>query len=263
MPTPYEILGVSENASQDEVKKAYRKKARENHPDLNPDDPQAAERMNQINDAYDRIMNPEKYARERRTANPGQQGGSAYNPYGQRTQGNPYGQRTTYGEQGPGGNTYGWSSNTYTWEDIFGFGFGGPVDPSSIHPGAAASDSAEVRAAINYINAGNYREGASILNNIKSTGRNARWYYLAAIANHGAGNTMLAYDQIRRAVQMDPENADYRRALSAFQQRSQTYQQTSESQGFRGGLSFGGAECCCAIVACNICLNPWICMRGC
>ena len=66
---PYAVLGVSENASPDEVKKAYRKKARENHPDLNPNDPAAAERMNRINEAYDRIMNPEKYAaRDRRAS---------------------------------------------------------------------------------------------------------------------------------------------------------------------------------------------------
>ena len=65
---PYSVLGVSRDASQDEVKKAYRRKARENHPDLNPNDPNAAERMNEVNEAYDRIMNPEKYAAADRRA---------------------------------------------------------------------------------------------------------------------------------------------------------------------------------------------------
>ena len=61
---PYKILGLESSASMDEVKRAYRKKARENHPDLNPGDEAAAKRMNEINEAYDRITNPDKYAAE-------------------------------------------------------------------------------------------------------------------------------------------------------------------------------------------------------
>ena len=48
---PYDVLGVSRDASLDEVKKAYRKKARENHPDLNPNDPAAAERLTKLTEA--------------------------------------------------------------------------------------------------------------------------------------------------------------------------------------------------------------------
>ncbi len=60
MKDPYSVLGISKNATDDEVKAAYREQARKYHPDNYVDNPLsdlAAEKMKEINDAYDEIMN--------------------------------------------------------------------------------------------------------------------------------------------------------------------------------------------------------------
>lgn len=70
---PYKVLGVSPNASDDEIKQAYRRLAKKYHPDLNPGDADAAKKMQQVNAAYEQIKNPEK------SSSTG--GYSGYNPF--------------------------------------------------------------------------------------------------------------------------------------------------------------------------------------
>ncbi|MFN4097822.1 MAG: DnaJ C-terminal domain-containing protein [Sphingomonas sp.] len=63
MADPYATLGVSRGASEDEVKKAYRKLAKELHPDRNRDNPKAAEKFGTVTQAYDLLMDKDKRAR--------------------------------------------------------------------------------------------------------------------------------------------------------------------------------------------------------
>ncbi|MEO0729782.1 MAG: DnaJ domain-containing protein, partial [Pseudomonadota bacterium] len=88
---PYSVLGVSRKASDDDIRKAFRKLAKELHPDLNRDNPDAAERFKKVGQAYDILGDPTKRAQfdrgeigadgEQRRAYPGT-GGAGGRPFG-------------------------------------------------------------------------------------------------------------------------------------------------------------------------------------
>ena len=71
---PYKVLGVSPDASDEEIKRAYRLLAKKYHPDLNPGDQEAARKMQEVNAAYEQIKNPEKFQQPN--------GGGYYDPFG-------------------------------------------------------------------------------------------------------------------------------------------------------------------------------------
>ena len=179
---PYAVLGVSRDASDDEIKKAYRRLAKQYHPDVNPGDEYAAQQMQKINAAYEQIKNPEK----------------------------SYGASGGYGGYGYGYDPFGsgWQqSRSYT-----------------------TSDDQYLRSAQQYIQFRRFREALNVLQNISD--HSARWYYLSALANYGLGNQVTALEHIRKAVSMDPGNAEYIQTLSAMEGGGYTYRQSAGQ--FRG-----------------------------
>ena len=114
----YATLGVSRTASAEEIKKAYRKLARENHPDLHPDDPKAKEKFQQVQNAFDVLNDPKKREMFDRY-------GSAYESMGG---GGPQGARPWPGAGGPRGGGGGPEGYDVNLEDLFAGGGGGFAD---------------------------------------------------------------------------------------------------------------------------------------
>lgn len=236
---PYEILGVSRNASDEEIKKAYRDLAKKYHPDRNPGNEAAAQKMNEINAAYDAIKNG--------TADSwGSTGGYQNSSGGYSSYGNPFtGGYSAYGN--PFTGSWNWSQN----------GFNGYEGSYSSRQ--QSYERSEYTAARNYIRNGAYKEALNALDQVPERERDGRWYYLHACASMYAGNRINAMNSAQRACEIDPGNEEYQSLLSQLQSGGNFYDNYSTN--VFSGTSFDISKVCLYTCVANLCLNS-LCRGG-
>ena len=143
MNDPYSVLGITPGADEETIKKAYRQKCKQYHPDLHPDDPTCEDKFKDVQAAYSEVMR----MRSGGGSSASSSGSSSY--YGQRSSG----------------------SSQQQYQDPFGFGFGfDPFGFGGTYGGASSSydrrESPEMQAANNYIRNGYYAEAMNVLEGI-------------------------------------------------------------------------------------------------
>lgn len=280
---PFKVLGVRDDCSDADLKKAYREKSKKWHPDQNPGKEEYAEkRFQEVQEAYRQIQD----ARQRGTSaygsprgagyggGNGQQGSFQQGPYQQNQyQQGPY-QQNQY-QQGPyQQNQYqqgSYQQNQYqqggyqnrrgyadygTYNDFFNQWF---AYSQQRRQQEAQKETTEEQAARGHINYRAYREALNVLENAPPNTRGARWYYYSAVANSGIGNNVTALEHAKRAADMDPNNPEYQTLLQQLVNGRNWYQNQNRNFGFSGtpattsqGLCY---YFCLANLLCNCCFG--------
>ena len=196
----YEVLGVDRNASEEEIKKAYRELARKYHPDNYQNNPLAdlaEEKMKEINEAYETIRTQRKAA---------QSGGQSYGGY-------------------TGGYSQGYNAGAYggVWQ--------------------------RVRLAISQ---GNLNLAEELLN--AQTDHNGEWNFLKGAVCYKRGWMDEARRYYETAVQMDPGNAEYQRALDMLNGNGAAYRPNGYGHVTTGNCAGDNCSSLCAACACMNCL---------
>ena len=225
---PYEVLGLKPGATEEEIKAAYRELVKKYHPDRYQDNPLndlAEEKMREINEAYETLMAGSKGPKNR--------GGTQYGPGSSRGYNNgPYYGGGAYGGGAYGGGAYG---------SAYGRGAGSDV-----------GDAEEFREVRRSIDRGDLREAEMRLN--RTATRSAEWYYLFGVLNIRRGWYNEGVQGLQTAVNMDPQNFEYRNTLNSVVAQTQSYQAGSYNRGYGGAdrAFCYGLQCyCCADLCCD------------
>lgn len=178
--------------------------------------------------------------------------------------GGGYGSGGSYGPYG--GSSYGGSSGGYgQYDDPFGgfggfgpFGFGGYQRQNDYDPND--KDSRYFQAAKNYMNSGSYEEAKNVLNQIEN--HDAKWHYYSGVCNAGLGNQIRAMEMLKRAMELEPGNQEYRQAYESIKSGRQWYM--DRGAGYGMDMPTGGKFCnnlctICALMSCCMGGMPCVC----
>lgn len=214
---PYRVLGVSENVSDEELKKAYHDLVRKYHPDKYGDNPlaeEAAEKMKEINAAYDQIVKDRKEGR-RTSYDSGSGSSSGYSGYG----------NSGYNNYGGGYYSYGSSGGAYT------------------------GHFADIR---RLISQNRIAEAEELLDGIPAAKRDAEWYFLKGSVYYRRGWLSEAMKCFETAHNMAPNNAEYAYAYNQCVQR-QRYGTSGYEQSSGTFCCGDPCDCCTSLICLNLC----------